>query len=119
METAENDAGSEYDSTDDSDDEDSGMQGQARPVHARRFPKAVVDEHAARVQAVQLQESDDDEDVPDLLSSSNPDDTSGSESADDMDEVDVQASKFVGPSDAFLQCNPNGQQVFELYEERT
>ena len=36
---------------------------------------------------------------------------------DDMDEVDVQASKLVGPSDAFLQCNSNGQQVFELYEE--
>ena len=90
------------DSTDDSDDEDSGMQGQARPVDVRRFPQAVVDDHEARAQTVQLQESDDD-DVPGLKSSS--DDGSGSELEDEVDEEDEQTSKFWTPSDAFLHCD--------------
>ena len=59
----------------------------------------------------------DDDDCPELKSSSNPDDTSGSESEDEVDEVDVQTSQFWTPSDAFLHCHHNGQQTFELYEE--
>ena len=69
------------------------------------------------MQSVQLQESDDDDDCPALKSSSSSDDTSGSESEDEVDEVDVQTSQFWTPSDAFLQCHPNGEQTFELYEE--
>ena len=62
-----------------SDDEDSGMQGQARPVDVRRFPQAVVDDHEARVRAVQLQEGNVDYgDCPELVSSSSSDDISGS-----------------------------------------
>ena len=59
-EEAQDDAGSEYDDVPalvyTSDDEDSNMQGNARPVGVRRFPQAVVDGHEARAQAVQLQE---------------------------------------------------------------
>ena len=91
---AQDDAGSEYDDcpelVTDSDDEDSGMQGQARPVDVRRFPQAVVDEHEARVRAVQLQEGVVDcGDCPELVSSSSSDDDSGSESEDEVDAVNV------------------------------
>ena len=55
------------------------------------------------------------DEVPDLKTSFSDDD-SGSESEDEVDAVDVQTSKFWTPSDAFLQCHPNGQQTFELYE---
>ena len=106
-------AGSEYDRTDDSDDEDSGMQGQARPVDVTSFPSAVDDDHEARVRAVQLQEGVVDYgDCPELVSSSSSDDTRGPESGDEEDEVDVQTSQFWTPSDAFLRCHPNGQQTF-------
>ena len=97
-----------------SNDEDSNMQGNTRPVGVRRFPQAVVDGHEASVQAVQLQESDDDDsDVPRLISSEDEEDDV---SENEVDEEDEQTSEFWTPSASFLHCFPNGQHTFELYE---
>ena len=51
----------------DSDDEDGGMQ---LPARRRRFLSHSLEEHAKAVREVQLQQLDDDDDTPELISSS-------------------------------------------------
>ena len=98
----------------DSDDEDGGMQ---LPARRRRFLSHSLEEHAKAVHEVQLQQLEDDDDTPDLISSDDNDSDADDGPSEDAVTRRKQAHTPFQPSTACIKCSPHVRQTFELYEE--